>query len=104
MLINQPLGFEGKVMIKTQTHEGAPISVDSFVIKPVSLSVSWISRRFGFVWNRPFAVKVEAGDTTYRLPIRDYTQIGLTILWGLTAIFVLMAVRDSTNRWRKSND
>ena len=91
-------------MIKTQTHEGAPISVDSVVIKPISLSVLWIGRHFGFVWNRPYAVKVDAGDNSYRLPIRDYTQIGLTMLWGLTAVFALMAMRRPNNQRRKSND
>lgn len=90
--------------IKTQTRQGAPISVDSITIKPVSLSVSWIGKQFGFVWNRPYAVKVEDGSTSYQLPIRDYTQIGMAVLWGLTAAFILMAVRKSTNKRRKSND
>lgn len=83
--------------IKTQTQHGAPFSVDSITVKPVSLSVSWIGQRFGFVWNRPYAVRVEDGKTSVQLPIRDYTQIGMILLWGLTAIFILLAVRKSNN-------
>lgn len=90
--------------IKTQTQQGAPTSVDTVTIRPVSLSVSWIGKHFGFVWNRPYAVNVEDGDESYQLPIRDYTQIGMAFLWGLTALFILMAVRKSNNRRRKFND
>lgn len=90
--------------IKTQIQQGTPINVDSLTINPVSLSVSWIGKRFGFVWNRPYAVKVEDGTSSVQLPIRDYTQIGMILLWGLTAIFILIAVRKSTNQRRKSND
>jgi len=90
--------------IRTQTRHGAPISVDSITIKPVAQSVSWIGRHFGFVWNRPYAVRVEQGGQSYQIPIRDYTQIGMAVLWGLTAAFIVMAVRKSKKQWRRSND
>lgn len=86
--------------INLHTHSGTPTTIGEVTIQPVSQSVSWIGRHFGFVWNRPYAVKVEQGGTVYRLPIRDYTQIVQAVLWGLTALFVVVTVRRSISTRR----
>ena len=86
--------------IDLQTRRGAPIKIDAVTVQTVSQSASWIGRHFGFVWNRPYAVRVEQGDTAYQLPIRDYTQIVQVVLWGLTALFVLITIRRSTRKRR----
>lgn len=86
--------------INLHTHSGTPATIGEVIVQPVSQSVSWIGRHFGFVWNRPYAVKVEQGGNVYQLPIRDYTQIVQAVLWGLTALFVVITFRRSTSKRR----
>lgn len=86
--------------INLHTRSGSPTIIGEVTVQPVSQSVSWIGRHSGFVWNRPFAIKVEHGGNIYQLPIRDYTQIVQAVLWGLTALFVVITIRRSTSKRR----
>ena len=90
--------------LKIQTRSGTPIQAGNVTIQPVSQSVSWISQRFGFVWNRPYAVRVDDGQTTHQIAIIDRTRIALVILWGLSALFSLMSAWRLFSNWRKTND
>ena len=76
--------------IKLKTHMSTPIKAGEITLQPMSQSVQWIEKRFGVVWNRPVAIRVEHGDSTTQLPIRDMTRVYLILLWGLTAIFSLV--------------
>lgn len=86
--------------IEIQTQGGQTVVTDTVTVQPVSQSVSRIGKTWGFVWNRPYAVRVEQGETSYQIPIRDYTQIGLAVLYGLTVLFGLMAVWKSLSQRR----
>jgi hypothetical protein len=85
-------------------HPGTPIQVGGYTIQPIAQSISWINRHFGFVWNRPYAVKVDDGQTTHQIPIVDPTRLGLILLWGLTGLFCITAVWKSINNRRTDND
>jgi len=65
--------------IEIQTQGGEPVVTNTVTVQPVSQAVSWIGKTWGFVWNRPYAVRVEQGETTYQIPIRDYTQTGFAL-------------------------
>ena len=87
--------------IKIKTHMSAPIDAGEITLQPISQSVHWIEKRFGLVWNRPYAIRVEHGQSTYQLPIRDMTRVYLILLWGLTAIFSLVFLSAKPNRRSK---
>lgn len=89
--------------INLHTRNGTPTTVGDITIQPVSQSASWIGRRFGFVWNRPYAVKIEQDDTVYQMPIRDYSQVVQVVLWGLTALFVLVTISKSNSKRRNNH-
>ena len=77
-----------------QVQTGTPIKVDELTIKPVSQSFSWIGKRAGVVWNRPYAIQVQDGEKTIQLPVVDLTRLALIFLWGITAFFSLLALRN----------
>lgn len=76
--------------IKIKTHTSTPTQAGEITLQPVSQSTSWIGQTFGFVWNRPVAVRVGDGQHEYQVPIRDFTRTTLVLLWGLTAAFSLV--------------
>ena len=76
--------------LKIQTRSGTPIQAGNITIQPVSQSVSWISQRFGFVWNRPSALIVESKDGTQKMPIIDLTRVAQLGL--LTTGFLICAL------------
>jgi len=78
--------------IKVKTHTSTPIQAGEITLQPISQSIHWIGKSFGFVWNRPIAVRVEDEQAVYQLPIRDLTRLIQVLLWGLTAIFGLILV------------
>jgi hypothetical protein len=90
--------------LEIQTLTGEPIKFDHITLQPISQSVSWIQRTWGFVWNRPYALKVEEDGTTRQIPIRDVTQIAFFILWGLTVLFSLMTLWKTIKDWSATND
>ena len=90
--------------LQVQTQSGTPIELEDVTLQPVSQSVSWIQRTWGFVWNRPYALKVEEDGITRQIPIRDVTQIAFFALWGLTVLFSLMTLWKTIKDWRSTND
>lgn len=90
--------------LQVQTQSGTPIELEDVIIQPVSQSVSWIKPNWGFVWNRPYALKVEREGKTRQIPIRDMTQIAFFALWGLTVLFSLMTLWKTIKDWRKPHD
>ena len=90
--------------IQIHTQVGKPIKVKNITIQPVSQAVSWINRTWGFVWNRPYALKVKNDGQTRQIPIRDVTQIAYVALWGLTVLFSLMTLWKTIKDWRTTHD
>ena len=78
--------------MKIKTHTSAPIQAGEITLQPMSQSIHWVGKTWGFVWNRPIAIRVEEGETVYQLPIRDHTRIALILLWGLAAVFGLISM------------
>jgi len=91
----------GMKNLSIQTRTGTTIEKEGLTLQPVTQSVLWLGQRFGFVWNRPYAIRVDDGETTAQVPIVDLTRIAIIILWGLTALFSLMAVRNQLKTRRK---
>ena len=87
--------------IKIKTHMSTPLDAGEISIQPVSQSISWIEKTFGVVWNRPYAVRVEHGQSTHELPIRDMTRVYLILLWGLTTIFSLIFLSSKPEKGAK---
>ena len=71
--------------IKIKTHTSTLIQTREFTIQPISQSIHWLGKWGGVIWNRPYAVRVNDGQSIRQLPIRDKTRI-----WGLTAVFGLI--------------
>jgi hypothetical protein len=90
--------------LEIQTLTGEPVKLKHITLQPVSQSFSWIQRTWGFVWNRPYALKVEEDGTTRQIPIRDVTQIAFFALWGLTVLFSLMTLWKTIKDWSSTND
>ncbi|MBN2045738.1 MAG: hypothetical protein JW757_12000 [Anaerolineales bacterium] len=90
--------------IQIHTHTGKPIELGKFTIQPISQAVAWINRSWGFVWNRPYALKVEHDGHTRHIPIRDVTQIAFVVMWGLTVVFSLMTLWKAIKDWRTTHD
>jgi hypothetical protein len=90
--------------LQIQTRSGTPIELEDITLQPVSQSISWIKPKWGFVWNRPYALKVEQDGETRQVPIRDLTQIALVALWGLTVLFSLMTLWKTIKDWRTPHD
>lgn len=76
-----------------QIGKSKPVEVGGLTIQPLSQSISWMARTWGIVWNRPYAVQVDDGETTTQIPIVDHTRLALIFLWGLTIFFSLITVR-----------
>lgn len=76
--------------IQIKSHMSTPIDAGEITLQPISQSIHWIGKKSGVVWNRPYAIRVGHGQSTYQLPIRDMTRVYLVLLWGLTTIFSLV--------------
>ena len=90
--------------LQIHTLAGKSIELENFTIQPVSQAVSWINRTWGFVWNRPYSLKVEEDGHTRQIPIRDITQIAFVALWGLAVLFSLMTLWKTIKDWRTTHD
>ena len=77
-----------------QIQTGKPFKVNGLTIEPVSQSFSWIGQHFGAVWNRPYALRVHDDESSVQYPVVDRTRLALILLWGLTAFFSLLAIRN----------
>ena len=88
--------------LKINTHRYTPIQAGEITVQPISQSVHWAGKWFGFVWNRPVAVRVEDGQASYQLPVRDLTRVALIILWGLTAVFSFAILSPKSKKRSKS--
>ncbi len=76
--------------IQYQSFSGNPVISGDTVITPISSALVIKLPFFGFVWNRPTALKIESGDSTRKVPIIDVTrmaQLGL-----LAAGFLITSV------------
>ena len=65
-----------------------------------------VSLPFGsFTRHRPVAVEVRQDDTTYRLPIQDYTSrvISAIVLTGLATVLVPLVIRKILLRRSRSS-
>ena len=87
--------------IKIKTHMSAPIQAGEITLHPISQSIHWIGKSFGFVWSRPSAIRVEDGQSAYQLPIRDLTRTYLILLWGMTAVFGLIFLSSKPDKRSK---
>jgi len=88
--------------LKINTHRTTPIQAGEITVQPISQSVHWAGKWFGFVWNRPVAVQVDDGQASYQLPVRDLTRTALIILWGLTTVFSLAMLSPKSKKRSKS--
>ncbi|HAY84715.1 MAG TPA: hypothetical protein DCY42_07265 [Chloroflexi bacterium] len=88
--------------IQVKNHTSDPIQAGNISLQPISQSIHFIGKHFGFAWNRPVAVQVDDGRAVYQLPIRDRTRLILVYLWGLTAAFSLIALSSKSKKRSKS--
>lgn len=91
----QPAKFKSTLL------PGQAFTSHGITVQPISHALSWFDRYFGLIWNRPFAVRINRGEETIEVPIRDHTRIWLTVMWGLTAFFTLLAVTQKRKERRK---
>ncbi len=75
-------------MIRIETKPGEPVLSGDTQITPLArvatLRLSFPGGGFGFVWNRPSAVKVQRADGQEEtLPIQDVTRMAQMALLGI---------------------
>lgn len=77
-------GYEYKI------SEGRPFRRGRLVVTPISRVLAVRLPYWGFVWNRPVAIRLEEDGSTTQLPIVDVTQVAQIALFsvGLAAAIV----------------
>lgn len=90
-----------------KTSEGQPVRHSRSLITPISRILKVRMLYWGFVWNRPVAIRVDDGESAVELPIIDVTllaQIGLPAI-GLaaTALAYLAGRPRGLNRRQESS-
>ena len=88
--------FRDKVWYEYRISEGTPVRHGHLIVTPISRVLALRLPYWGFVWNRPLAVRVEDGQSTKELPIVDVTllaRIGLYTLGLALASVVFLAGR-----------
>ena len=80
-----------KISLKRRT--APPVRVGDTVLRLESqvLRVRW--PQGGLVWNRPLTVTVERDGQAERVPIVDVTRLAQAVLYGLSALFTVTALR-----------
>jgi hypothetical protein len=88
--------LKNRVWFEYKTSEGQPVRHGRSVVTPISRVLAVRLPFWGFVWNRPVAVRVEDEQSTKELPIVDVTllaQIGLLVIGLAAAALTFLAAR-----------
>ena len=90
--------------IEVKTRDSQVIAVGHTRLVPRAQALTFTSRLFGFVWNRPHSLTVEQDGITHTLPIIDHTRLLQVLLWSLTLGFTILSLRRFSRRRRSSRN